>query len=251
MSGSAPRATASSSRYSHEGWEVSSRPDGYSSAAPRPPRGSTPAPNVWTEVSVVHADRNTPGYMRSPPEVPYIFALETAMDELAVKLGMDPIELRRINDARRTRSPACRSAAARWCDASTRRRAAFGWKDRDPRPGSMRDGDWLVGWGCATAVYPAQIAPATARVRLGHNGQVRGRDGGARDRQRRLDRDRPDRPREAGRAARQGPGRAGRQRAPARAGRGRLEHDRERLQRGDEGLRCDPRPARPRGGRRG
>ena len=46
----------------------------------------------------MHADRNTPGFMRSPPEVPYIYALESAMDELAVKLGMDPVELRRIND---------------------------------------------------------------------------------------------------------------------------------------------------------
>jgi CO/xanthine dehydrogenase Mo-binding subunit len=53
---------------------------------------------VDTEVNIVHADRSTPGFMRSPPMVPYMYALETAMDELAVKLGMDPIELRRVND---------------------------------------------------------------------------------------------------------------------------------------------------------
>ena len=53
---------------------------------------------VETKVNVVHADRNTPGFMRSPPVVPYIFALESAMDELAVKLDMDPVELRRINE---------------------------------------------------------------------------------------------------------------------------------------------------------
>jgi xanthine dehydrogenase YagR molybdenum-binding subunit len=63
-------------------------------------------------VSLVHADRNTPGFMRSPPEVPYLFALESAMDELAVALesamdelavalDMDPIELRRRNDTMR------------------------------------------------------------------------------------------------------------------------------------------------------
>ncbi len=51
-----------------------------------------------TKVNIVHADRNTPGFMRSPPVVPYIYALESAIDELAVKLGMDPVELRRIND---------------------------------------------------------------------------------------------------------------------------------------------------------
>lgn len=55
-------------------------------------------PNVWTKVHVVKGDRNTPGFMRSPPEVPYMYALESAMDELAVKLDMDPVEFRRIND---------------------------------------------------------------------------------------------------------------------------------------------------------
>jgi xanthine dehydrogenase YagR molybdenum-binding subunit len=49
---------------------------------------------------------------------------------------------------------------------------SFGWKDRKPEPESMRDGDWLVGWGCATAAYPTQIAPAAARVRLSPDGSV-------------------------------------------------------------------------------
>ncbi len=66
---------------------------------------------VATKVNVVHADRNTPGFMRSPPVVPYIYALESAMDEMALKLEMDPVEFRRINDtmasplARRQQSP--------------------------------------------------------------------------------------------------------------------------------------------------
>ncbi len=50
---------------------------------------------------------------------------------------------------------------------------AFGWKQRDPQPGSMRDGDWLIGWGCATALYPTHVATATARVRLTSDGKVR------------------------------------------------------------------------------
>ena len=49
---------------------------------------------------MVRADRNTPGFMRSPPETPYLFAIESAMDELAYKLKLDPIELRRRNDTR-------------------------------------------------------------------------------------------------------------------------------------------------------
>src|SRR5262249_26650650 len=51
---------------------------------------------------------------------------------------------------------------------------AFGWSRREPRPGSMRDGDWLIGWGCATALYPTHIATPTPRVRLMANGTVRG-----------------------------------------------------------------------------
>lgn len=50
---------------------------------------------------------------------------------------------------------------------------AFGWKNRSPEPGSMRDGDWLVGWGCATATYPTQIMAAAVRVRLSPDGSVR------------------------------------------------------------------------------
>jgi CO/xanthine dehydrogenase Mo-binding subunit len=53
---------------------------------------------VATKVNVVHADRSTPGFMRSPPVVPYIYALESAMDEMAIKLDIDPVEFRRIND---------------------------------------------------------------------------------------------------------------------------------------------------------
>ena len=70
-------------------------------------------PNVATDVHIVNADRNTPGFMRSPPEVPYLFALESAMDELAVALEMDPVELRRINDtaARADQGPALSPAA--------------------------------------------------------------------------------------------------------------------------------------------
>ena len=47
---------------------------------------------------------------------------------------------------------------------------AFGWAKRNPKPGSMKEGDWLIGWGCATATYPTNVAPATVRVRLYRNG---------------------------------------------------------------------------------
>ncbi len=111
--------------------------------------------------------------MRAPVEMPYMYALESAMDELAVELDIDPIELRHVNDIRE--SPV---DGARFTSRSLMRRydeaaAGFGWSKRDPRPGSMRDGDWLVGYGCATAAYPTHLAPATARVTLRADGDAR------------------------------------------------------------------------------
>ena len=130
-------------------------------------------PNINSKVSIVRADRNTPGFMRSPPELPYLFGLESAMDELAVALKMDPVELRRVNDTQKEpiKGLPYTSRSLMPCfDAAAKK---FGWSRRNAEPGSMRDGDWLIGWGCATTLYPTQVAPATARVSLGLNGQVR------------------------------------------------------------------------------
>ena len=159
--------------YSHEGWEISSRPDPYVVAGVEDTAQVYAFGTVATKVNVVHADRNTPGYMRSPPVVPYVYALESAMDEMAIKLGMDPVEFRRINDTMTSpiggKPYSSRSLMRCYDQAAT----AFGWKNRTPQPRSMRDGDWLVGFGCATALYPTHVGAAAARVRLMANGDVR------------------------------------------------------------------------------
>ncbi|WP_244610388.1 xanthine dehydrogenase family protein molybdopterin-binding subunit [Microvirga pakistanensis] len=157
----------------HEGWEVSSRPDNYKVAGTDASTRLYACPNVSSEVFIVHADRNTPGFMRSPPEIPYLFALESAMDELAVALKMDPVELRRINDTQKEPIkglPYTSRSLMQCFDAASQ---AFGWSRRTPEPGSMRDGDWLIGWGCATTMYPTQVAPAAARVTLTPQGSAR------------------------------------------------------------------------------
>jgi len=153
----------------HEGWEVTSRPDPYSVSGVEDSARLYGFGAVKTGVTLVHADRNTPGFMRSPPVVPYIYALESAMDELAVKLDMDPVELRRINDS------SVDAMGKQWSSRSLMKcydQAAerFGWTNRSVQPGSMRDGDWLIGWGCASAVYPTHVGAAAARVRLMANG---------------------------------------------------------------------------------
>jgi xanthine dehydrogenase YagR molybdenum-binding subunit len=157
----------------HEGTEISSRPDAYAVGGTKTTTRLYACPNVESLVSIVRADRNTPGFMRSPPEVPYLFALESAMDELAVQLNMDPIELRRINDTMNEpidgKPYTSRSLMACFDAGAT----AFGWTNRKSAPKSMSDGDWLVGYGCATTCYPTQMAPAAARVRLQRDGRTR------------------------------------------------------------------------------
>lgn len=159
--------------FSHEGWEVTSRPDAYVVAGTEASARLYGYGAVATKVNMVHADRNTPGYMRSPPEVPYIYALESAMDELAVALKMDPVELRRINDTMKEPIKGYPYTSRALMQCFDQASAAFGWAKRNPAVGSMRDGDWLIGMGCATALYPTNVGAATARVRLSADGTVR------------------------------------------------------------------------------
>jgi len=157
----------------HEGWEVSSRPDDYKVAGTDASTRIYACPNIDSNVTIVHADRNTPGFMRAPAELPYQFALESAMDELADALHMDPVELRRVNDTQvePIKGLPYTSRALMPCfDAAA---AAFGWKGRNHAPGAMRDGDWLIGWGCAASLYPTQMGPAAARVTLTPAGGVK------------------------------------------------------------------------------
>ena len=155
---------------SHEGWEITSRPDDYAVAGIDATTRMYACPNVASAVTLVHADRNTPGFMRAPAETPYVFALESAMDELAEKLGMDPIELRRINDTMHEPIKGLPFTSRSMMKCFDQGSAAFGWSKRNSKPGQMRDGDWLVGMGCAMSCYPSQQAPAAARVRLEASG---------------------------------------------------------------------------------
>ncbi len=157
----------------HEGWEVSSRPDDYTVAGTDASTRIYACPNVRSAVHVVNADRNTPGFMRSPPEVPYLFAIESAMDELAYALAMDPVELRRRNDTHKEPIGGLPYSSRHLVECFDQAGAAFGWQGRDPQPGAMRDGDWLIGWGCASTLYPTLVGPAAARVILSPEGDAR------------------------------------------------------------------------------
>jgi xanthine dehydrogenase YagR molybdenum-binding subunit len=157
----------------HEGWEVTSRPSQYNVSGTESTARLYACPNIATRVNIVHADRNTPGFMRAPPDTPYIFPLESAMDELASALGMDPIELRRRNEPDRDPLTGLAFSSRNLLSCFEQGAERFGWSERDPRPRSMQDGDWLVGYGCASAEYPANISAAAARVTLRASGHAR------------------------------------------------------------------------------
>ncbi|RKN12879.1 xanthine dehydrogenase family protein molybdopterin-binding subunit [Streptomyces radicis] len=123
-------------------------------------------PNLHIEVRSVRLDMPLSRAMRAPNEAAGAFALETAMDELAVATGVDPVELRLRNYA--TVSP---STGLPWsskhldeCYRDGARR--FGWSDRSATPRARVDGQWLYGTGMATAAYPAGVHPVSVRIRL-------------------------------------------------------------------------------------
>ena len=159
--------------YVHESWEMQSRNDDYPLAGFGVTTAMYGKPAIRTRANLVKADRQTSGFMRAPIEMPYMYALESAMDELAVALDMDPVELRRVNDIKQSPVDGARFTSRSLMRCYDEAAARFGWSWRDPRPGSMRDGDWLIGYGCATACYPTHLGPATARVTLNAAGEVK------------------------------------------------------------------------------
>lgn len=121
-------------------------------------------PNLYAPTLIVPTDLPTPTWMRAPGAVSGMFALECAMDELAYKLNIDPLELRLINYAERDPESGrpFSSKALRECYRLGAEK--FGWKERRMEPRSMRDGRLLVGWGTATGVWGAFQSPASARI---------------------------------------------------------------------------------------
>jgi xanthine dehydrogenase YagR molybdenum-binding subunit len=127
-------------------------------------------PNIYAPLKITNTDLNTPTWMRAPGAVSGMFALESAMDELAYALKIDPLELRLINYAEvdPVSGKPFSSKALRECYRLGAEK--FGWKNRKFEPRSMRDGRLLVGWGTATGVWGANQMPATAKITYRLNG---------------------------------------------------------------------------------
>jgi xanthine dehydrogenase YagR molybdenum-binding subunit len=128
--------------------------------------------NVAFDYKLAKLDLNTPADMRAPGAAWGLYALECAMDELAVKLRMDPIELRLRNytDIDANSGLPYSSKALRQCYREGAER--FGWSRRNPQPRSMRTDDALIGWGMATAVWEASQVASSARAALSVDGRL-------------------------------------------------------------------------------
>jgi xanthine dehydrogenase YagR molybdenum-binding subunit len=129
-------------------------------------------PNVQIVHRLARLNVGAPTFMRGPGETPGTFALESALDELACALGMDPVELRARNHTGVNPASGKPWSSNYLKDCYALGAEKFGWQRRTPQPRSMRDGSWLVGWGVATATYPGHRFPASARVRLTADGRA-------------------------------------------------------------------------------
>jgi xanthine dehydrogenase YagR molybdenum-binding subunit len=137
-----------------------------------PARHLYAAPNLFIEQKIINLDTVANTWMRAPGESIGTFALESAMDELAYALRMDPIELRRINEARKDPTKGTEFSSRRLTEAYQRGAEKFGWSARSPEPRSRREGKWLIGRGVATAYYPYYRFPTKARVRIFADGKA-------------------------------------------------------------------------------
>jgi xanthine dehydrogenase YagR molybdenum-binding subunit len=129
------------------------------------------APNRRTTHRLARLDVPTGAWMRAPGECPGMFALESALDELAAACGVDPVELRIRNEPAREPETG-QPFSTRNLVACLREGAArFGWAGRDQAPGPRRDGQWLTGTGVAASTYPARARASQARAAVGADGR--------------------------------------------------------------------------------
>ncbi|HTK11945.1 MAG TPA: xanthine dehydrogenase family protein molybdopterin-binding subunit, partial [Ktedonobacteraceae bacterium] len=148
----------------HEGLEPASMIDDYREGLVRATPLLYASPHLRASYRQARLNVSTPTWMRGPGEATGLFALETAMDELAYALNIDPVELRIRNDA-----PVHPQSGLPWSSRGLREcyqlgAQRFGWERRTPAPRSMRDGNDLLGWGVASGFYPYNRLETSAHV---------------------------------------------------------------------------------------
>jgi len=135
------------------------------------------APNRLTGHRLVKLDIPVAGAMRAPGEAVGMLSLEGAMDELAEKLGLDPIELRIRNEPESHPETGAPFSARQLVECMTDGAQRFGWSRRNPRPAQVMDGEWYVGMGMAAAIRGNFLLPAKASMKIEADGVVTIRQG--------------------------------------------------------------------------
>ena len=154
----------------HEGYAQTSLYEENTEALVNASRMLYASPNCVTKYRLVRGNIQTPLYMRGPGEASGVFALDSAMDELAYKLKIDPLEMRIRNHAATDPEHGLPWSSKSLLECYRRGAEACGWSRRTQEPRSMRDGRYLVGMGMATGTYPMFRMPASARARVFSDG---------------------------------------------------------------------------------
>jgi xanthine dehydrogenase YagR molybdenum-binding subunit len=150
----------------HQGRTETARYATYEDGLVGNPRFLYGIPNVRSTYHFVPLDVSLPTPMRGPGAVTGMFALECAMDDLAHRLGMDPIDLRVRNEPGVDPTDGRPFSSRRLIDCLTQGAATFGWSRRNPTPGATRDGDQLVGIGMAAATYRTNRSQSASVARI-------------------------------------------------------------------------------------
>lgn len=138
-----------------------------------PARSAYASDTLKLDVQTVELDMLANTFMRAPGEAVGTFALESAMDELAEALGIDPVELRIRNEPEKDPTTGLPFSSRHIIEACRSGAQRFDWARRDPRPGMRRQGEWLVGMGCALGTYPYYRMPGgAARITLTRDGRA-------------------------------------------------------------------------------
>src|ERR1700731_1165599 len=130
-------------------------------------------PNLRVSSGLARRNVGTPTAMRGPGAVPGLFATESAMDELAIKLNVDPVEFRLLNEPQKDESNGLPFSSRHFQECLRVGAEKFGWSKRNPTVGSMREGDLLLGWGMGACSWVAERFPCEANVELRSDGSVR------------------------------------------------------------------------------
>ena len=157
---------------SHESINTTSMTDDYYENCGGVTKSLYSCGNVKVSHGSVQVNRGTPTSMRAPGAAPGLFALESAIDELALECGLDPLAFRQLNLARRDESSNLPWSSNHLPEALQRGAERFGWAQRNPAIGSMRDGDEIIGYGLGACNWEAFRLPANARVSLRADGSV-------------------------------------------------------------------------------